>query len=190
MTYLKSTIMKKRISVIFVILVLSLSACSTPSDKRRSTGAALDDTNIEIAAQSQIDYSDFFSSQDRIIAVSVNGRLLLAGEVSSKEKKTRAGEIASRIKSVKIVYNELQIGPKASSSSRINDSFLTSKVNTSLVKQNQIEGLDSARINVTTSQGVVYLMGLVSRAEGDAVAEVASNISGVKKVVKLLEYVE
>ncbi len=177
-------------SVAIIVLTLVLSACSTPAEKRRSTGATIDDTNIEIAAQYNIDHSDFFDGQDRIIAVSVNGRLLLAGEVSSREKKTKAGEIASKIKSVKIVYNELQIGAQASSRTRINDSFLTTKINASLVKQNQIEGLDSARINVTTSQGIVYLMGLVSRTEGDAVATVASNISGVKKVVKLLEYIE
>lgn len=188
---MKKTINKyTKFTVTIMSLALVLAACSTPTEKRRSTGAAIDDTNIEISAQSNIDNSDFFDSHDRIIAVAVNGRLLLAGEVSTKEKRSRAAEIASKIKSVKVVYNELHTGEKASSGTRINDSFLTTKINTSLVKQNQIEGLDSARINVTTSRGIVYLMGLVTRAEGDSVAEVASNISGVKKVVKLLEYIE
>jgi len=176
-------------TAITILALIVLSACTTPTEKRRTTGAVIDDTSIEIAAQNYIDYSEFFDSNDRIIAVSVNGRLLLAGEVSSKEKRQRAAKIASQIKAVKLVYNELHIGPQASANTRLNDSFLTTKINTSLVKQNRIEGLDSARINVTTSQGVVYLMGLVSRAEGDVVAEVTSNIQGVKKVVKLFEYI-
>ncbi len=175
---------------LFVVLSLILSACSTPTEKRRSTGAVIDDTNIEIGAQNYIDNSAHFDSGDRIISVSVNGRLLLAGEVSSEDKKIKAEKIAHQIKSVSRVYNELVVAPKANSNTRLNDSYLTTKINASLVKQNRIEGLDSARINVTTSQGVVYLMGLVSRAEGDAVAEVASQINGVKKVVKLLEYID
>ncbi|MCF6225246.1 MAG: BON domain-containing protein [Xanthomonadales bacterium] len=174
---------------ILLILVL-ITACATPADKRRSTGAAIDDTSIEIGAQNYIDNSALMDSNDRIIAVSHNGRLLLAGEVSSTDKKTRAEKIAYQIKGVKYVYNELVVGPKATNKTRVNDSYLTSKINTSLLNKNPIEGVDSARINVTTSQGTSYLMGIVTRKEGTAVAEVASNINGVKKVVKLFEYID
>ncbi|MBE9548029.1 MAG: BON domain-containing protein [Proteobacteria bacterium] len=177
------------LSLILFTLILT-TACSTPTEKRRSTGASIDDTSIEIGAQNYIDNSDFMDSNDRIISVSHNGRLLLAGEVSSAEKKARAEKTAYQIKGVKHVYNELSVGPKASASTRMNDTYLTTKINTSLLNQNPIEGLDSARINVTTSQSTAYLMGLVTRNEGVAVAEVASNIHGVKKVVKLFEYVE
>jgi len=40
-----------------------------------------------------------------------------------------------------------------------------------------------------TERGVVYLMGIVSRAEGDAAAQIASTTSGVRRVVKLFEYI-
>ena len=176
---------------LLVIFLLTLStACSTPVEKRRSTGATIDDASIEIGAQNYIDNSEIIDSNDRIIAVSHNGRLLLAGEVSTTEKKAWAEKTAYQIKGVKHVYNELFIGPQAITSTRINDSLLTTRINTSLINQNPIEGVDSARINITTSQGVAYLMGLVSEDEGVAVAEVASNINGVKKVVKLFEYVK
>jgi len=38
--------------------------------------------------------------------------------------------------------------------------------------------------------GVAYLMGLVSHEEADAAVEVARNISGIDKVVKVFEYSE
>ena len=42
---------------------------------------------------------------------------------------------------------------------------------------------------VVTEAGVVYLMGLVTRAEGDRAAAVAARTSGVKQVVKVFDYV-
>ena len=47
----------------------------------------------------------------------------------------------------------------------------------------------SGTIKVVTESGVVYLMGLVTQAEGKAAAEVASSSSGVTKVVTLFEII-
>jgi osmotically-inducible protein OsmY len=44
-------------------------------------------------------------------------------------------------------------------------------------------------VKVLTEQGVVYLMGLVTPAQGDAAAEIARTTSGVNRVVKVFEYV-
>lgn len=51
------------------------------------------------------------------------------------------------------------------------------------------KGLDSKRIKVLTEAGEVFLMGLVTRDEGDKAALVARNISGVSRVVKIFEYI-
>jgi len=48
--------------------------------------------------------------------------------------------------------------------------------------------LDAKDVVVVTERGVVYLMGLVSPAQGDAAAEVAASTSDVVRVVKLFEY--
>jgi osmotically-inducible protein OsmY len=44
-------------------------------------------------------------------------------------------------------------------------------------------------VKVITESGVVYLMGVVSPAEGDAAVDIARNTSGVSRVVKVFEYV-
>jgi osmotically-inducible protein OsmY len=53
-----------------------------------------------------------------------------------------------------------------------------------------IEGFDPTRVEVTSSQGSVYLMGLLTPTEADAVTEKVRFVSGVKRVVKLFEYIE
>jgi osmotically-inducible protein OsmY len=40
-----------------------------------------------------------------------------------------------------------------------------------------------------TENGVVYLMGLVTREEAERISEVAADISGVQRVVRLFELV-
>ena len=45
-------------------------------------------------------------------------------------------------------------------------------------------------MKVTTENNVVYLLGLVTPAEGEAAAEVARTSSGVQKVVKVFEYLD
>jgi len=88
------------------------------------------------------------------------------------------------------VVNELEVMPAANTSGRLHNSYLTSKVNTRLVMSNPVPGFDAGRIKVLSAHGTVYLMGTVSRKEGDAVAEVVRNVGGVKKVVKVFDYTD
>ena len=44
-------------------------------------------------------------------------------------------------------------------------------------------------MKVVTEDGVVYLMGRVTRAEAERISAVAADISGVQRVVRLFELV-
>ena len=50
--------------------------------------------------------------------------------------------------------------------------------------------LDPTRVKVVTEASVVYLMGLVTHAEGDLAAERAATIEGVERIVKVFEYID
>ncbi len=45
----------------------------------------------------------------------------------------------------------------------------------------------ATHVKVVTERGVVYLMGIVSRTEADAAAQIAATTTGVARVVKLFE---
>ena len=74
----------------------------------------------------------------------------------------------------------------SSLTARTNDSLITSKVKANMVDE---RNLQANAFKVVTEAGVVYLMGLVTREEGDLGARVASRTSGVKQVVKVFDYV-
>ena len=69
--------------------------------------------------------------------------------------------------------------------SRANDSWLTTKIKSALAAA---EDTDASRINVVTENGVVFMMGLLTRAEADDAVDITRQIQGVQKVVKLFEY--
>ena len=68
-----------------------------------------------------------------------------------------------------------------------NDSLLTSKVKTRLVASDQVSG---TQIKVQTENSVVYLLGLITRAEADAAVQIASQVFGIQKIVKVFEYLD
>ena len=89
------------------------------------------------------------------------------------------------IENIRAVTNEIVISPKASIGSRSNDTFITSKVKTNFLTENKFP---ANYVKVVTENSVVYLMGLVTQAEGEAAVEIARNTDGVSKVVKVFEY--
>jgi osmotically-inducible protein OsmY len=169
---------------------VAVGGAAAVAHDRRSTGAVLDDQTLEVKVKDRI-YSDPGIGEESHIKVEVYKRVaLLMGETDSEERRALAGRLAGEVQHVENVVNEVAVKEVAGVGTRFNNSWLTAKVNTSLMTNNPVPGFDPTRIKVITSDGTVYLMGLVSRTEGEAVAEVARNVSGVQKVVKVFNYTE
>lgn len=155
---------------------------------RRSTGAMVDDQIIEFKALDAIRKDQDLWNQIHFNATSVNNIVLLTGEAPRDELRQRAESLIKRIPKVRRVHNEIVIAAPSSMLSRSSDSWLTGKVKTMLIQAKQVAA--AARIKVVTENGTVYLMGLVTRDEGDAATDVARKVSGVQRVVKIFEYVD
>ena len=186
--------MNSRSSVNKILLTLTimtmtgLSACA--DYPKRSTGTTLNDQNLEYTVSHAIYADPAFSRHDHI-KVEVNGGVvLLAGETISEANKNKATKIAEQQELTKRVVNDLQVGDRGNFLVQSNNSWLTTKVNSVLLKENPLPGNDASRIKVVSSRGTVYLMGLVSHREGDTVAEIVRNIRGVTKVVKIFDYTD
>ena len=151
-------------------------------------GTVLDDQNTEVRVSDHIYAGEKFEGGDHVKVEVYQGVVLLVGEVTTEDKKALAGQRASEVENVERVVNELQVGSSASVGERLDNTWLTTKVNTVLLKENPVPGFDPTRIKVVSSKNNIYLMGLVSRKEGEDVAEVARNVGGVEKVVKVFSY--
>lgn len=177
------------LAALLVVALLMLPGCSSDS-KRRSIGTVIDDQTSEIQILDQLFARPEFDDRDHVKVETHNETMLLAGEVSSEQKKALASNLASGLKTVSRVVNELAVMPPADTSGKLNNSYITSKVNSRLLLSNPIEGSDTGRLKVITARRIVYLMGSVTRAEGEAVADVVRRTRGVEKVVKVFDYID
>ena len=152
---------------------------------RRSVGAQADDEAIELKIANNIGAG--FGDRVHVNVTSYNGLVLLTGEVPTQDLVGQIGEIARTTAKVRRVVNEIGVMPVSSIGTRTNDSYITSKVKARFVEANKFP---PNRVKVVTEREVVYLMGLVTHAEGDAAAQIAATTSGVIRVVKLFEYLD
>ena len=151
----------------------------------RSLGSYLDDEIIETKALVNIRKTDPALQGARISVTSHNGIVLLTGNVANDRLSQLAGEVANQVKKVRKIHNELAVGADVSMVARSNDAWISTKVK-GLLSLN--EKLDASKIKVVTENGIVYLMGLVSKAESDTAATIVSQTGGVQKVVRVFEY--
>lgn len=171
-----------------LLAILALTACS--GHERRTTGTVLNDQALEREVISSISSNPAFGEKDHIKVEVHEGVVLLAGETVSEENKLLATKLAEEPRLTQRVVNDLKIGRRAGFGGKLDNSWLSTKVNAILVKENPLSGYEASRIKVISSQNTVYLMGIVTREEGEKVAEVVRNIGGVEKVVKIFEYTD
>ncbi len=167
----------------FPLAVTGAAVGGLVASDRRTTGTYIEDESIEWKTIGKV--RDRFPGA-HINATSFNRRVLLTGEVPNEESKKQVEDAVRTIENVKEVTNELQVAGASSYASRGSDSLVTSNVKARMVNNAKFS---PTHIKVLTEAGVVYLMGLVTPAEGDAAVEVARTTSGVNRVVKVFEYI-
>jgi len=175
-----------RHALLFAACLALLSACSsTSSDPRaRSPGKVIDDQAVEWEVRRDIEAADTGFESANLTVVVYNGIMLLAGQVESEALRQLAEERA-KIPNVRAVHNEIEVMPPISMVARANDSWLTTKIKTQMFSDAE---LVAGKIKVVTVNNVVFLMGILPREEADRAVEIARGVYGVKKIVKVFEY--
>ena len=149
---------------------------------RRTSGTQLDDQSIELKSGPRV--REVLGDTGHVNVTSYNRVVLITGEVATADDKAKVEKAISEIQNVSTVDNELDVGFTSSISSRSNDALITTKVKSALVDAKDIQAL---AIKVVTERQIVYLMGRVTEREAARAADVARNISGVQKVVRVFE---
>ena len=190
--------MKKQFLMIFVISFIlsafnisvaqaadndSYQSSSSKDASHRNTDAVMNDQAIESKAKDAIS-SLYFYDDSNIVMVSYNGRLVVLGQVPSKEAVKQVNEALAQVADVREVVSELQVGEPTSFTTRSNDTLITTKVKSALLTH---KDLKSTSFKVVTENGNVYLMGLVADNQAKEASKVARSVSGVNKVVLFTE---
>lgn len=172
-----------------VVLLGGAATTATVVHDRRTAGSIVEDQAIELRIKSALRKDGEIADQTHINVTSYNGIVLLSGEAPNQSLRTRAGDIARGSKQVRRVNNEIQIAAPSSSMTRSSDSWITTKVKSSLVGVD-IKGFDPSRVKVVTENGTVFLMGMIYHEEADAIVGKTQQVSGVQRIVKLFEYLD
>ena len=187
-------------SALVAIVAIAMSSCTailteTTGDQgiqenpaERTTGAMIEDEIIETKVAVNMRSQEPSFKKSNFSVISHNGVVLLVGQVDSDFLRARATEIASEASAkIKRIHNELEVAGKTGFLSRSNDAWIATKVRTLMLTDNDVP---ASQVKVVTENGAVYLMGLVSQPEGNNAANLARNVSGVAKVVKVFEYID
>jgi osmotically-inducible protein OsmY len=163
---------------------------ATAAHDRRTVGTFIDDEGIELKARLAIFDDKELNSQIHINIISINGVVLLVGQAPTEADRQRAAEITQAVPKVRLVHNEMTIAAPNSYMTRSSDSLITAKVKTALFSIKELGEFDPTRVKVVTENGIVYLMGILTHAEADAVTDTARQVGGVQKIIKLFEYLD
>ncbi len=187
--------MKYAFPSLALLITLALSGCGFfaaigPVEEdpgKRTKGARVEDESIETKSIRRIrELSEQFADAN-ISVTSFNGYVLITGQVPETAMKDKASDQVRTIRGVRRIYNELVVSGNTSALTRSSDTWLTTKVKSSLLATDEIQG---NRVTVVTEDGVVYLMGLVSHTEAERIVNVARSTGGVEKVVQIFEWID
>ncbi|ROR94796.1 osmotically-inducible protein OsmY [Sinobacterium caligoides] len=153
----------------------------------RTWGSIIDDQSIETTATVNIDKAFAGKAEANFTVTSYNGIILLVGQVPNAEMKSTAEATVKRLRKVRTVYNELTIAGPISLPARSNDSWITTKAKSKLLAT---EGVPSGRIKILTENGVIYMLGLLTRAEAKTSVDAIANTYGAQRIVQVFEYID
>ncbi|ANF57533.1 BON domain-containing protein [Halotalea alkalilenta] len=187
----------KRLPLLLIAAVLLATGCSTGSGgtsasataapaTTRSAETARSDADLARSLYQQLSQTPGFA-QAHINVDSFNGYVLLTGQVPNQEFRAQAEQQAQAAQGARAVHNALVVGANTSPWQRMQDTWITTRVVSSL---RTASAIDSSRLHVITENGVVYMMGLIRPYEADNLVNIAGRVAGVRSVVKVFEFVQ
>ena len=184
---------------ISALCVASLSGCAsfiaqgtgtTPvglESGTRSLGQMFIDSSINRTAKINLYKLDSRFNQSRINIETFQGHVLLTGQVPDANLKQLAEDNLRSMSDVKSVHNYITVGSQIGYSTIMQDATITANMRGLLVKAPVVT---QRKVHVHTENGVLYLMGRLTTAEIEDLRQVVQQMSGVNKIVTLIDNLE
>jgi osmotically-inducible protein OsmY len=154
------------------------------ANQERGVSGSFDDVAIKTNIQNAWLQANPNMQRDFTVTV-YQGRVLLTGATPNPELKAQAKQVASQIPGVRVVYDEIEVGPTEDTWQSVKDTWVSSQIRSNLVFTGNVR---SVNYTIDAVNGSVYLIGSArSQAELDKVTDVARNVPNVKRVVSYVE---
>lgn len=151
---------------------------------RRTSGAQVEDQAIELKAGQRA--GEASGNRGHINVTSYNRLVLLTGEVATEAERTAVEQAVARVENVRSIVNELALMGNSSLTARSSDAIVSGRVKAAFIDTKE---LHANALKVVTERGTTYLMGRVTEREALRATEIAREISGVQKVVRVFELI-
>lgn len=154
---------------------------------RRTTGEMVDDKAITLKLLGwSVAEPEIYGAHLNFMVF--NQIVLVTGEAPNENLRSHiVRQLPLIVPEIKQVINELVVAPNSNYLSRIKDAAISTQIK--LIFHDQ-EVFHPAHVNVITENQVVFLMGEVTQREAKKAGSIAAKAKGVRKVVKLFEYLE
>ena len=177
----------KKIS--FILLILLLFACSTPTQfgagvnitfDPRTIGMQIDDTIMQKNLSARLALADkkyFLSIQSEVL----DGQIFLSGKVEEPEEKIKITKMAWETKGVRSVKNAITIKGQTNFKSTAKDIFITSQLRTALIFNKKTK---ARNYTLETVNKNIYIFGIaMDEEEKKEVINEANKIYDVEEVI-------
>lgn len=157
------------------------------ANDERSMSTQISDTNADFEIISALSKHEDLNNQTNITGVVINSNVLMIGQAPNSMLRDKAIKVVQDLNIGGKIHNQIRIGNPTSFTTRSNDTWVTTKVKGRMLND---KNLDITRVKVVTENGEVFLLGLIERSQADLAVDIARNTAGVRKVIKVFEYVE
>ncbi|ETS32931.1 osmotically-inducible protein OsmY [Photorhabdus temperata] len=166
-------------------VVGSAAVATKSATDPRTIGQQVDDGTLEARVSNALNKDKQIKERIRVITTAYQGKVLLTGQSPDSSLSDRAKQIASRVDGAHVVYNEIRQGKPVELSTASKDTWITTKVRSKILASDSVK---SSNIKVVTENGEVFLLGILTKQEGNAAAKIASETDGVKRVTTAFTY--
>lgn len=148
----------------------------------RDVNRQIDDSGIRLELSTKFQQKSAFTNQ-RVKFVAYNGDILLYGQAENQGIAQQAEQYARETAGAVNVFNQIRIRERANFITRSDDTWITTRVKTLLLREQQYE---TSGIKVITENNEVFLLGVVDNDAANRAIEIARHVRGVEKVVNVL----
>ncbi|CUX96256.1 Osmotically-inducible protein Y precursor [Candidatus Gullanella endobia] len=168
-----------------VVIGTAAFATKTATDPR-TLGKQVDDNILEIRIKNMLSKNQKLKNT-RISNITYQGKVLLIGQAPTLKLIKYAKQIVMSVNDVTEVYNEIRQSQPISLKHTFIDTWITTKIRFHFLISDIVK---SSNIKISTENGEVFLLGIVTDVEGKTAAALSSKVNGVKHVITAFTYLQ
>lgn len=178
------------------LLVLMMACSSVPEDRSTSdVSKLLEDIKTTITPEDtrkeRIIKNEIIALGDktplRVRAKVFNDQALLVGETLNQATREKLEVIAIRKAKVKKIFNQIEVKNPLPSYKPFADIILNTRVRFALAG---VQELDVTNVKFLVDRGKIFLMGLLTEDEANIVVARLRQVTGVKEVIVVFNYID